>query len=398
MKLKQFSFFVVAIIIFCFSGQVYSQTKDELEQKKAKTEKDIKLTNQILEQTEKTKSAGLNKLLIIKKRISLREELINQISNEIDLLDKNIIEKTNNINRLENEIKQLKDEYAKMIYFAYKNRNSYDRLMFILSAEDFNQAYRRMKYFQQYSKYRKKQAQLIVVNQKNLEYEIEQLKEERGEKVNLLARKEREKEYLKEEKNKENSEITRLKKKEKQLRDKIHENERIRKQLENAIAELIAKEAKKNKAYKILSASEELISQQFKSSRGKLKWPIDNGIILREFGEHPHPVIKGVIIKNDGIDISTTKDSQVKTIFEGVVKRVFAVPGANMAVIVRHGHYLTLYSNIVNVRVKPGDKIKEGHYIGDIYYSEKNDEGSVIHLGIYEETKVLNPKNWLSKK
>ena len=395
MKLSKFLFLLITLILFSISGRLYSQTKKELEQKKVKTEEDIKLTNQLLKQTEKTKSAGLNKLLIIKKRISLREQLINQISNEIDLLDKSIKEKTNNINRLENEIKKLKEEYAKMIYYAYKNRNSYDRLMFILSAEDFNQAYRRMKYFQQYSKYRKKQAQKIVIKQKNLEYEIEQLKEERGDKVILLARKERERTHLKSEKNKESNEISRLKRKEKQLRDKIRDNERIMKQLAVAIAELITKETETNKG---LSANEELISQRFKSSRGSLKWPIDDGIILREFGEHPHPVIKGVIIKNDGIDISTTKDSHVKTIFEGVVKRVFAVPGANMAVIVRHGHFLTLYSNIVNVRVKPGDKIPGSHYIGDVYYSEKNDDGSMLHLGIYEETQVLNPKNWLSRQ
>ena len=398
MKLNKSSFLLIALILFSISGRLYSQTRKDLEQKKVKTDEDIKLTNQLLEQTEKTKSAGLNKLLIIKKRISLREQLINQISTEIDLLDKSINDKTNNINRLENEIKQLKEEYATMIYYAYKNRNSYDRLMFILSAEDFNQAYRRMKYFQQYSKYRKKQAQKIVIKQKNLEYEIEQLKEERGDKVILLARKERERSRLKSEKSKENNEISRLQRKEKQLRDKIRDKERIMKQLENAIAELIAKEAGVNKAYKTLSANEELISQRFKSSKGNLKWPIDDGIILREFGKHPHPVIKGVISKNDGIDISTTKDSQVKTIFEGVVKRVFAVPGANMAVIVRHGHYLTLYSNIVNVRVKTGDKIMESHYIGDVYYSENSDEGSMLHLRIYEETQVLNPKNWLSRQ
>ncbi len=387
-------FFIPVLLLL--SGAIYSQTKVELEQRRKKTEESIKLTNQLLEQTEKTKSAGLNKLLIIKKRISLREQLINRISDQIKYIENEIGIKNNSIATLEIEIKQLKEEYAKMIYFAYKNRNNYDRLMFVLAADDFNQAYRRMKYFQQYSRYRKKQAEKIVVSQKNLEYEIEQLKEQKNEKVQLLANKEREKAHLSSERIKENSEINRLKRKESELKKKIRENQRIMQQLKNAIAELIAREAKANKTYKTLSANEELVSQGFKSSKGRLKWPIDNGIVLEEFGEHPHPVIKGVKIKNEGIDIGTTKDAKVKSIYEGEIKSVFAVPGANMAVIIRHGHFLTLYSNIVNVRVKPGDKVAEGHYIGDVYFTD-NDEGSVLHLRIYEETNVLNPKNWLKR-
>jgi septal ring factor EnvC (AmiA/AmiB activator) len=351
-----------------------------------------------LEETEKTKSAGLNKLLIIKKRIDLREQLINNIAEEIEYLEKNIQEKTNNIEKLENEIKTLKSEYAKMIYFAYKNRNNYDRLMFILSAEDFNQAYRRMKYFQQYSKYRKKQAQQIVISQKNLAYEIEQLKDKKNEKLDLLTKKEKEKTHLTAEKTKENRELIRLQKKEQELKRKIKQNERAMKELENAIAELVAREAASNKTYKTLSASEEVISNQFKSNKGKLNWPIDKGLIIRDFGEHAHPIIKGVKINNDGIDIGASKDSKVKTVFEGEVKKVIAVPGANMAVIIRHGHYLTLYSNIVNVRVKVGDVVREGFTIGDVYYNENNEEGSTMHFRVYEETQVLNPKIWLRNR
>lgn len=391
MKLK----FVILFIVFLQALNGSSQTKSQLEQKKQKTLKEIELTNKILEETAKSKSAGLNKLLIIKKRIGLREQLINNISDEITLLEDEIIQKSDKIEKLEKDIVHLKEEYAKMIYYAYKNRNNYDRLMFILSAEDFNQAYRRMKYFQQYSKYRKQQAQQIIINQKNLEYEIEQLKDQKNEKVELLAKKEKEKTYLNTEKNRENNEIARLKRKERELKRKIRENEKVMKELENAISELVTREAAANKTYKTLSASEEVISNRFNSSKGKLIWPIDNGIVIREFGEHPHPVIKGVKINNDGIDISAKKDSKVKAIFEGEVKKVIAVPGANMAVIIRHGHYLTLYSNIVNVRVKVGDVVREGFQIGDVYYNENSKEGSTIHLRIYEETQVLNPKNWL---
>jgi len=393
---KRIYLLFVLFFILTNSG-VLAQTKEDLRKRKQKTENDLKLTNQLLEKTEKSKTVGLNKLLIIKKRISLRERLINEITEEIHFIDKDIDKNKQQILEYEREIVQLKEEYAKMIYFAHKNRNNYDRLMFILSAEDFNQAYRRMKYFQQYTKYRKKQAALIVVTQKNLEYETEQLVDRRNEKLKLLSGKEREKANLNREVTKGNQEVTRLKRKERELRKKIAANKKAMKHLDNAIAELIRKESEKNTSFKKLSINEERVSANFKNARGKIMWPVDKGIIIQEFGEHPHPVIKGVTIKNDGIDIGAEKDSRVKAVFEGEVKNVFAVPGANMAVIIRHGHYLTLYSNITNVRVKPGDIINTGHYIGDVYSKDFDNEGAVVHLGIYEERKALNPKNWLHR-
>ena len=385
------SLFVFIFFVFITCG--YSQTKEDLQKQKQKTEKNIKLINELLKKTAKTKSTGLNKLLIINKRISLREKLIRGISQEINALDKDIDAKSKKVVRYQKEIKDLKDEYAKMIYYAYKNKNNYDRLIFILSAEDFNQAYRRMKYFQQYSNYRKKQAKQIVIAQKNLEYEIEQLKYSREEKLLLLAKKERENNQLIAEKSQERTEIKRLKRKERELRLKIRKEEKIRRRIKNAIADLIRKETK-GKAYKTLSASEELISQGFKKAKGKLSWPIKRGVVLQEFGEHAHPVIKGVKIKNDGIDIGVTTDYQVRSVYEGVVKKIFATPGRNMAIIIRHGHFLSLYSNIVNVQVKTGDVVKAGTYIGDLF----GNSNSLLQFRIYEETKVMNPRAWLKKK
>ncbi len=387
---------ITSLILFFVINCGFSQTKEELQTEKKKTEEELKLTNQLLEQTEKSRTIGLNRLLIIQKRISLREKLINEISIEVNLIDEEIEKNRNNIKRLETELKQLKEEYAKMIYFAYKNRSNYDRLMFVLAAEDFNQAYRRMKYFQQYTKYRQKQAEKIVIAQKNIEYETEQLTEKRNSKIRLLSNKEREKANLSAEKLNKNSEINRLKQKEQELRKKIQEKQKAMEKIKNAIAELIAREAKENRTFKTLTASEELISQGFKNAKGKLKWPIENGIVIRGFGPYTPEGLKGVKMHNDGIDISSAKDAKVKAIYEGEIKRVIAVPGANMAVIIRHGHYLTLYTNIVNVRVKPGDKIYEGHYIGDVYVDQE-ERSATLHLGIYEETQVLNPKNWLRR-
>src|SRR6056297_182072 len=388
-------FLIINFLLFSFF--TFGQTRQELEERKQKTEKEIKLTNKLLEQTQQSKSAGLNKLLIIKKRISLREQLIQDITNQVNHLDKTIEEKSERINELESDLNKLKSEYAKMIYFAYKNRNSYDRLMFILSSEDFNQAYRRIKYFEQYSKYRRKQASLIFATQKTLEYEIESLKERKNEKQDLLANKEKEKNALSNERVHENREVARLRSKESQLRKELKAKEKIREELEKKIAEIIAKEAAKRKLT-ALTASEEAISEGFKKSMGNLSWPLDNGIIIRPFGEIEHPVLKGIKINNEGIDISAQNESKVKAVYEGEVTQVFAVPGNNMAIIVRHGHFLTLYSNLVNVRVRKGDIIPKGYYLGDVYYNQNDDESSVLHLRVYEETKVLNPEKWLSNQ
>lgn len=388
-------YFLLINFLF-FSLFSFSQTRQELEQRKQKTEKEIKLANELLQQTQKSKSAGLNKLLIIKKRISLREQLIRDITNEINHLDKTIEDKNRRINQLESDLNKLKSEYAKMIYFAYKNRNNYDRLMFILASEDFNQAYRRIKYFEQYAKYRRKQASLIFATQKTLEYEIESLKDKKTEKLDLLSSKEKEKNHLRNERVRENREIAQLKTKENQLRRELKAKEKIREDLQKKIAEIIAREAARRKLT-ILSASEEAISEGFRNSMGKLTWPIDNGIIIRSFGEIEHPILKGIKINNEGIDISTRKDSKVRSIYEGEVTQVFAVPGNNMAIIIRHGHFLTLYSNLVNVRVRKGDIIPKGYHIGDVYYNQDDEESSILHLRVYEETKVLNPEKWLSK-
>jgi len=387
----------MGLIILSSINYGYGQSKKELEDQKNKTLEEIEITNKILKEVEQSKTIGLNKLLIIQKRISLRERLINDINQEIYAIDGVIENKNNEIIRLENEIKILKEEYAKMIYYAYKNRSNYMRLMFILSAEDFNQAYRRMKYFQQYSKYRKQQAEKIIIAQKNLEYEIEQLKDVKDEKIRLLSQKEREKQQLGNEKNNENNEISRLKQREKQLRKKLENKQKAMRELENAIADLIRKEAKANKTFKTLTAEEENISVKFEQNKGMHSWPIDKGIVISEFGEQPHPVIKGVKINNYGIDISASEDSKVYAIFDGEVKTVFAVTGQNMAVIIRHGHYLSLYSNLVNVRVKTGDKIKKGHHIGDVY-NNKDKSGAILHLGIYKEKDAMNPKLWLKSR
>jgi len=390
--------FVILLLFTVFAlSSVYSQTKAELEKLKKQTESDIELTTKLLKQTSTSKQQQYNHLLIVQKRISLRNKLIATINSEIINIEKSIVKKNALINSLEKKLKKLKEEYAKLIYYSFKNRNNYEKWMFVLSSENFNQAYRRIKYFEQYSKYRKKQAVLIVNTMKTLKIEVEELKKEKINKQLLVDKKQKEKINLKKEKENESQEIFSLKIKERELRSKIRKAEKRKRKIEKEINDYIAKETKNNTYYKKLDTEENNISYNFSNNKGKLMWPVNNGIIIESFGEHNHAVIKGVKIKNEGVNIKILDNLNVYCIFDGFVKKVFAIPGANMSVIVRHGHYLTVYSNIVNVQVKAGDRIKKNTIIGEVYNYQDNEDSKIFHFRIYKENKTLNPELWLAK-
>lgn len=388
------------VLTLCFfflilSLSAFAQDRENLEKKKQETEKEIAITNRLLEETAANRKSSYNRLLILKKRIFLRSNLIQTLTAEVDLLDREIEGKKENINKLEKELKKLKEEYAKLIYFAYKNRNSYDRLLFVLSAEDFNQAYRRMKYLQQYTSYRRSQARKIFNTQKALEYEIDELQLMRSDKQEVLQKKLREKNLLSREQTRESQDIQALKKREDELRRKLNEKIRIKNKLEKEIAALIEREAAKNTFYKDLNDFEANIDTRFRQKKGSLPWPVEEGVIIESFGEHWHPVLKGVRVNNEGIDIKVSGSTAVRAIFDGEIKRVFAIPGANISVIIRHGHYLTVYSNLVNVRVKTGDKIQASELLGNVFTSPGDEESGVLHLRVYEENKKLDPALWI---
>ncbi len=385
----------LSFVFLILSISVSAQDRENLEKKKQETEKEIAITNKLLEETAANRKSSYNRLLILKKRISLRSNLIQTLTAEVDLLDREIHGKKENINKLEKELKKLKEEYAKLIYFAYKNRNSYDRLLFVLSAEDFNQAYRRMKYLQQYTSYRRNQARKIFNTQKALEYEIDELQLMRSDKQEVLQKKLREKNLLNLEQTRESKDILALKRREDELRRKLNEKIRIKNKLEKEIAALIEREAAKNTFYKDLNDFEANIDSRFRQQKGSLPWPVEEGVIIENFGEHWHPVLKGVRVNNEGIDIKVSGSTAVRAIFDGEIKRVFAIPGANISVIIRHGHYLTVYSNLVNVRVKTGDKIQASELLGNVFTSPGDEESGVLHLRVYEENKKLDPALWI---
>jgi len=422
-KISLFSIFCLLICSLFFSSvnNVYAQSNkaSKLKDDIRKIEKEIEYTNKLLEETKLNKKTTLNQVLILKSQIEKREKLIGEYNNEINNLSSNIDMNQQTIGQLQQTVKSLKDEYAKMVYYAYKNRSSYSRLMFILSSESFNQAYQRIKYFKQYSSYRKKQIDLIHLTEQQLGYKVSELEKQKTEKESLLQNKEKEKTKLTKEKDEQDRNVQQLKKKEKDLlgtiKKKQRETEKLQKEIERIIAEEIKKSKEKfnknvpkppdNKANVkkvadngnaiMLTPEETIISNNFAMNKGTLPWPTEKGVISSSFGEHPHPVHKEIKIKNNGINILTNKGASVRSIFNGVVTAVIPTPDGKKAIIIRHGEFLSVYSNLESVCVKRYDKILTKQKIG-VIHSEAEEKTAELHFEIWKNTTILNPAGWIA--
>lgn len=401
----------LSLIVFCILFSVnfsFAQSKKELERKKAELRKEIEYTNKLLSNVQKTKQTSLTTLVNLKKKIAARIELIRTINQEINLYSDEIEQTINEIDELEQEIKQLKDEYARMIYFAYVNQNAYQRLAFIFASRDFNQAYKRVKYLQQYSEARQEQAKQIEKKQVELIEKKAKLEDEKQQKSLLLTSEEKERKQLDQEKNEQIAMISNLQESEKNLRKKLKEKQQAEAKLNKAIENIIKKEieAAKRKAAaagkKNVTSSNALsltpeaakLSADFAGNRGKLPWPVEHGVITSTFGEHPHPVLAGIKTKNNGIDINTKKGTVARAIFDGEVTGVVVIPGSNKAVIIRHGEYLSVYSNLDEVYVRMGEKVSVKQPLGLVHTNEE-DSKTELHLEIWQSTTKMDPSGWL---
>jgi murein hydrolase activator len=404
---------LIPVVLFRFLS--FSQeSKEKLQKTKKQLEEDIRYTTRLLEETHQTKQTSLNKVLLLNKQIEKRQSLISAISGEVDQIQVQMEFQRRNISTLSEELKKMKNEYARMIYYAYKNLNSYNRLLFIFSAEDFNQAYRRLLYYQQYSAYRRTQAELIRDAQMTINRKQKELEDTKQQKLTLARSEESEKGHLTQEKEEKDKTVQQLSKKEKELESTLREKQKTAEKLEREIEKLITAEIKaaavrakktENRDTKtkmktarteiLLTNDEQVLSSSFASNKGKLPWPSEHGVITGRFGEHPHPVLKYVKVKNNGIDISTEKGASVRTVFNGKVSRVMSFPNLNNVVIIRHGEYLTVYSNLENVNVKDGQTVTTKQLIGKIH-TNAEDSKTDLHFEIWLGKTTQDPQEWLS--
>jgi len=374
----------------------------KLEKQKSKIKKDIAYKNKLLNETAKSKNTSLSQLVVLKKKIKNREELISTIQREVEYLQEEVETAENDIEKLKVELEGLKDEYAKMIYYAYLNRSSYDRLMFIFSAQDFNQAYKRLKYLQQYSSFRKQQGQLILATQDSIGLRINTLELAKQEKQELIQNIQNEAQLLSGEKQLQQKVFNTLNSKEKELKAEIAKKRKEADKLTRAIQRIIEEEIRKQREARgdkggfVLTPEAKELSNKFAANQGKLPWPLEKGVITEYFGEHWHPVLKGIKVKNNGVNISTEDGARARAVFSGEVTGIVVIPGAGKAVLVRHGEYISVYSNLKDVFVQKGDKVKIKDPIG-IILTDPIKGKTEIHFEVWKGQSPMNPATWLYK-
>jgi septal ring factor EnvC (AmiA/AmiB activator) len=402
--MKGVSIIKLALLIFCFSGiSGFSQTKEQLQKQRDELNKKIEYTKKLINETKKNQEAEAGELQILKEQINYRSQLIKSFESELRGIEDDIQGTERSIRELEAKIALMKEEYAAMIYQAYKNRKSHDELMYIFAASDFNQAFKRFKVLQEYADYRKKQANEIYATQEKMKLRVVELEKIRAEKQQLLQEKSEETKALDADRRESEQVLNKLKQDEQKLRKQQQQQEAERQKINAAIKkkieEELAAEKKKSGGKYELTPEGKVISEKFEQNKGQLPWPVRRGVVTERFGKHPHPTLAGIVTDNNGIDITTDVNATVSAIFGGTVTSVFSIPGAGQNVIVTHGGYKTVYTNLKDVSVSKGDKVALGDVLG--IAMEQNAKG-LAHIEVWKMSSTggepQNPELWLKKR
>jgi len=504
MKIKRIHFLTIFSLIFVCSFSLHAQTVNDLQKERKKIQERIISTNKEIKQTEKKEKASLNKLDFLKKNLKERKNLINNYSQEINLLDKKISDLTAEKKALENQLEKLKQDYAKLIQKTQANRSSYSKLMFLLSSNNFDQTLRRVRYLQEFTNYRKDQVRQIELVKQKIALKTDSLDMHKGAKVQALKGKEMEAAKLKADQGNEQVMLAGLQQEEKKLRDEYRIHQRKRNEIDNKIEQIIAEEIRKaeakrraeaaqkqaeelrkklaeerkqkeerdqkaaqdrkatqdrkaaedrrlaearksketttvksetsktaknaetkviaeattkttetatstkspearresttsNTAVYEMSHEETVLSGGFEQNRGRLPWPVDKGYISAHYGVQEHPVLKHVTINNKGVSFLSPAGTNARAVYEGIVVKIFSLPGSGNAVIIQHGNYRTLYGNLNNIYVSSGQKVRAKQAIGQIYGDDENDGKAELIFQIWSGMTRLNPESWISR-
>ena len=388
---------VLTVFVFwIFFTYSFSQTKAELEEKRKATLNEITYVDNMLKSTAKQKEESMNAVKIIGNKLNLRETVIRGMRDEINLLNERIDLNTTAINMMESDLVDLKNDYARAVINSYKSQKQNPELVYILSAKDFNQGYKRLKYLQQVTKFRRKESEIIMELRDQIQSTKDRLQSDLSRISDLKSREEQQKSLLQSEQENKQTMVKSLSRKEKQLQRDLEEKKRIADKIEKEIARMIEEE--RRKVIKSESTPEQkLIGENFGENKGRLPWPVEKGIITSQFGLQKHPVLKYVTENNPGIEITSLGKTAVRSVFKGEVARVFSIPGANMTVIIRHGKYLTVYQNIVDLKVKTGEKVETKQEIGNVFCETDKGNKAILKFMIYEEKEKQDPEVWITK-
>ena len=381
------------------NAQDYQARQKKLEAQKISLKKEISQINSLIAESKKRSKNLADDIEDLQLKISVRDKLININNSQLNNLTNIINNQNDRIDDLEVNLTNLKNEYEKIIYNSYKKRSTQMKLMFLFASENINQAFKRFQYFKQYSKYRKKQADRIVQVQQEIENNVDSLVISKTQKEKLIEENKDVKQSLTKEKQQQDNLFKGLLKNQKDYTAQINKKEKQAKLIDNEIQKLIrlaiAESNKNNNSTNFaLTPEGRLISTNFQANRGRLPWPVKEGVIVRRFGTQPHPVVRTTTINSNGISIATSPNSIAYSVFDGEVLSVYGFSGGNPGVLIRHGKYISNYQNLSSIFVKKGDKINANDEIGVVFTNESNGK-TVLKFNIFNELKPENPTIWL---
>lgn len=413
------------LIFICMTALSWSQqTQEKLEKRKAQILKEIQEKEAMLQEVKSKEKSVTTQLQLQKEKIQLKQKLINTTEKQTKVLNNDIYINQVNVNRLKKELVLLKEDYAEMILKSYKARSERSRVMFLLSSQNFLQAYKRAQYMKQYASYRKTQGEEIVAKTQELEDRTQKIVVQKEEKQKLLDENEKEKVVLEKEKQ-EQEEIAKAIKKSKnqiaaEIKKKQQETRNIDRQIDKLLKEAIAAANKKTAAAAkkanpkakapttpaktreaetadkiVLTPEGKVIADNFRANKGRLPWPVEKGFVSLGYGDQAHPVYKSLVVHNSGVEITTDAGANARAVFGGEVIKVMVLSPVNKAVMIQHGDYFTVYQNLSSVSVAKGDKVTMKETIGKI--RTNGDTGkTILKFTISQNTTYNNPASWLS--
>ncbi|MDC0628946.1 peptidoglycan DD-metalloendopeptidase family protein [Flavobacteriaceae bacterium] len=406
MKLTNTRFTFTALLLFLllhFSGFSQSKKQQELEERRRELRREIQQIGVLLFEGKKEQKSALSLVEDLDFKIKVRKNLISITNQQANLLTREISSNQTKISKLRDKLKVLKADYAEMIVKSYKSRSDQNKLIFLLSSTTFQQAYKRLQYIKQYADYQKLQAELIKTETAKMQALNVELLAQKKNKQTLIEDNKRAKSILDKDREQQQTLIkaikTNLSKFTTQLKTKQRESNRIDKEIRKIIQAAIAasnKKAGKSSKLKVFSLTPEqkILAANFTANKGKLPWPVVNGVVKLRYGNNPSPIDPSLTIKSNGVRIATSKGGQVRAVFDGVVQGIMTPKNGNNTIMIRHGNYITVYKNLSKFYVNKGDKVTTKQEIGEVITNKASGE-SILSFGIYKDSSTQNPSQWI---
>ncbi len=372
-----------------------AETVKELQNRQKKLQQEIEQTNKMLNQTKRDESATLNKLQLIGQNIKNQKRLIHTLDNEITALDREMKQLDITRDSLQRLLDGYKADYAQMVRQSHYARMQQSPLLFLLSSDSFQQLARRARYLQQFAHFRQEQVRRIEQTQEDIDVQNMLLQANKSDKQTALSTRKREQANLQRDERKQKTMLNQLKSKEKDLAKQIKQKQKKVNELNKKIDDIVRKQAEKASKTS-LTKEQKLLAGGFEANKGRLPWPVEKGMISGHFGKQQHPVYSQVTIDNKGIYLQTTEATKARAVYKGEVTSCFMVANT-YAVIIQHGNYRTVYSNLSKLSVKQGDMVETKQNIGTIYTDPEQDRKTELYFQIYKDRNILNPELWIAK-